>query len=300
MSVVTAGSMDRLRPSVAACALFFAFSFAQLAAAAGAAAPDTLSRIGAAHRIVVAFSGDSPPFSSVGDGNAAVGYSIDICRKVVTSIGLGLGVPDLKVDWRVGTVAERLAMIEKGQADLDCANTSETLARLAHVDFSNRVFIDAGGLLVKGSSRIDRLADLANRKIGVIAGTTTEARLRATLKERLVNATVVTVREGPEGSAMLEAGSLDAFAGDKIKLVGLAAAASEPGSLRILPDDLSFEPYAFAIARGDSSMRLAVNRALSQLTTSGEIEDIFRRWLGQYGRPTGLLAAMYLLNTIPE
>jgi len=298
MSGRTAATTHRWRPLVAVVALLGAHVAA--IAATPAPAPDTLSRIRAAHRIAIAFSGDSPPFSSVGEGNAAVGYSIDICRKVVASIGMGLGMPDLKVDWRVGTVAERLAMIERGQADLDCANTSETLERLARVDFSNRVFIDAGGLLVKGSSRIDRLADLANRKIGVIGGTTTEARLRATLKERLVNATVITVREGPEGSAMLEAGSLDAFAGDKIKLVGLAAAANEPGALRILPDDISFEPYAFAVARGDSAMRLAVNRALSQLTTSGEIEDIFRRWLGQYGRPTGLLAAMYILNTIPE
>jgi ABC-type amino acid transport substrate-binding protein len=296
MSARTAATKNRWRPLVAVVVLLGA----HVAAVAAGPAPDTLSRIRSAHRITIAFSGDSPPFSSVGDGNAPVGYSIDICRKVIASIGLGLGMSDLKVDWRVGTVAERLAMIEKGQADLDCANTSETLERLARVDFSNRVFIDAGGLLVKGSSRIDRLADLASRKIGVIAGTTTEQRLRATLKERLVNATVITVREGPEGSAMLEAGSLDAFAGDKIKLVGLAAAANEPGALRIQPDDISFEPYAFAVARGDSAMRLAVNRALSQLTTSGEIEEIFRRWLGQYGRPTGLLAAMYLLNSIPE
>ena len=288
----------RWRPLVAVVALLGAHVAA--IAATPAPAPDTLSRIRAAHRIAIAFSGDSPPFSSVGEGNAAVGYSIDICRKVVASIGMGLGMPDLKVDWRVGTVAERLAMIEKGQADLDCANTSETLERLARVDFSNRVFIDAGGLLVKGSSRIDRLADLANRKIGVIGGTTTEARLRATLKERLVNATVITVREGPEGSAMLEAGSLDAFAGDKIKLVGLAAQAKDPKKLALLAEDLSFEPYGLAIPRNDSAYRLEVNKALTQIYMGGEIEPIFAAWLGKLGRPSSLLAAMYLLYSIPD
>ena len=288
--------MIRMSPLIAAAALAFAVA----PALAQQAAPDTLARVRAAHAINIAFSGDSPPFSSVGDGNQPVGYSIDLCQRVIASIGASLGMPDLKVQWLVGTVEERLAMIEKGRADLDCANTSETQSRLARVDFSNRIFIDAGGLLVKSASRVDRLADLANRKIGVIKGTTTEVHLRDALRTRLVNATVVAVREGPEGTAMLEAGSLDAFAGDKIKLVGLAAAAHDPDTLRILPDDISFEPYAFALARGDPAMRLAVNRALSQVSTSGEIDGIFRRWLGQFGRPSGLLAAMFLLDFIPE
>jgi glutamate/aspartate transport system substrate-binding protein len=275
-------------------------TIAQTTQTTQAKAADTLARIKAARQINVAFSGDSPPFSFVAEGNQPAGYSIDICRKVIAQIGRDVGIPDLPVRWLVGTVSERIAMIVAGRADLDCANTSETQARLRSVDFSNRIFIDVGGLLVKSSSRIDRLADLANRRIGVISGTTTEVRLRDTLKNRLVNATVVPVREGPEGAAMLEAGSLDAFAGDKIKLVGLAAASNNPDALHVLPDDISFEPYAFALARGDSAMRLEVNKALSQVSVSGDIEGIFKQWLGKFGRPTGLLSALFLLNAIPE
>lgn len=270
------------------------------AACAQAAAPDTLARIKTAGRINVAFSGDSPPFSFVASGNRPAGYSIDICHKVIEQIGRDIGVSNLHVNWLVGTVSERIAMVAAGRADLDCANTSETLSRLRRVDFSNRVFIDAGGLLVKSDSRIDRLADLANRRIGVLGGTTTETRLREALKTHLLNAVVVPLREGHEGTAMLEAGSLDAFAGDKIKLVGLAATANDPDSLRVLPDDISFEPYAFALARGDPAMRLEVNKALSAVSTSGDFDVIFRKWLGKLGRPSGLLSALFLLNAIPE
>lgn len=278
---------------------------AMLALSAGTAvaqkAPvDTLARIKAAHQINVGFSGDSPPFSFVAEGDKPAGYSIDICRKVIAQIGASVGIADLRVNWLVGSVSERLAMIASGRADIDCANTSETQSRLRNVDFSNRIFIDAGGLLVKSDSRIDRVAELAGRRIGVIKGTTSETRLYAMLQSRRINATVVPVREGHEAAAMLEAGSLDAFASDKIKLVGLAAAAHNPDALQVLADDISFEPYAFALARGDSAMRLAVNSALSQLSTSGEIDDIFKRWLGKLGRPAGLLSAMYQLNAIPE
>jgi ABC-type amino acid transport substrate-binding protein len=93
---------------------------------------------------------------------------------------------------------------------------------------------------------------------------------------------------------------VDAYASDKIKLVGLALQAKEPAKLALVAEDLSFEPYALALPRNDSALRLEVNKALTQVYLSGDIEVIFAQWLGKLGRPTGLLAVMYLLNSIPE
>ena len=68
----------------------------------------------------------------------------------------------------------------------------------------------------------------------------------------------------------------------------------------MLVEELSFEPYAMALPRSDSAYRLEVNKALTQVYMSGDIETIFAQWLGKLGRPSGLLAVMYLLNSIPE
>ena len=278
---------------------------ALIAGGASAQAPSspsspTLSRIKAAKAINVAFSGDSLPFSFVGPDNQPAGYSIDICKRVVAQIGRTVGEPSLKINWMVGGVAERLAMVASGRADLECANTTETLSRLANVDFSNLIFVDGGGFLVTTDSPLNKLADMAGKKIAVQKGTTTETRLRDSLTRRLVNATVVTIGEASEGTALLESGGVDAFAGDKIKLVGLAAQAKDPKKLALLAEDLSFEPYGLAIPRNDSAYRLEVNRALTQVYMGGDIEPIFAQWLGKLGRPSGLLAAMYLLNSIPD
>ena len=75
---------------------------------------------------------------------------------------------------------------------------------------------------------------------------------------------------------MLESGSLDAFASDKIKLIGLATQAKDPGKLALLNDDLSYEPLAFALPRGDSTLRLEVNKALTRVYAGGEIERDLR------------------------
>jgi ABC-type amino acid transport substrate-binding protein len=271
--------------------------------AASAQAPgasDTLARIKAAKAINVAFSGDSLPFSFVGEKNQPAGYSIDLCKRVIAQVGRTVGVADLKVNWLVGSVADRLAMIASGKADLDCANTTATATRMKDVDFSSLIFLDGGGFLIKANSPIQKFSDLAGKNIGVIGGTTTEVRLDGMLRAKLVNAKVTKLKDGNEGVAMLESGSLDAFASDKLKLIGLASQAKDPKALAMLPDDLSIEPIAFALPRNDSTFRLEVNKALTQVYVGGEIDGIFQQWLGPIGRPSGLLAAMYLLNAIPQ
>lgn len=268
--------------------------------AAAQQAPNTLGKIKSAKAINVAYSVDSLPFSFAEAGKEPAGYSIDICKRVIAQIGRAINEPNLKVNWLAGSTPERLQMVASGKADLECANTTQTLARLASVDFSGLTFIDAGGFIVRNDSTINKLTDMGGKKIAVLKGTTTETRLREALQRRLVNATVMTVDTGNQGMAMLDAGTVDAYAGDKIKLVGLALLSKDPTKLSMLAEELSYEPYAMALPRGDSALRLEVNRALTQVYLGGEIETIFGQWLGSLGRPTGLLAAMYLLYSIPE
>src|SRR5262249_18305137 len=103
-------------------------------AAAGMLVPaahaDTLAKIKASKSITVAFSGDSLPFSYVESDNQPAGYSIDLCKRVIAAIGRAVGVPDIKVNWVVDTVPNRIAMVASGKADLECANTTQTQSRL--------------------------------------------------------------------------------------------------------------------------------------------------------------------------
>ena len=274
------------------------------AAAAGPAAAQptspTLAKIKAAKAINVAYSPDSAPFSSAEAGAAPVGYSIDLCKLVVAQIARAVGEPELKINWLAAPVAERVQMVAGGRAEMDCANTTQTQTRLASVDFSNLIFIDGGGLLVKAGSPIQRVADLSGKRVAVLKGTTTQARLADLLRLRNIQATVMPIDDAGVGLSLLEAGSVDAYAGDKVKLAELSLRSREPARMALVLEDLSYEPYALALPRNDSALRLEVNRALTQVYVGGEIEAIFEQWLGKLGRPTGLLAAMFLLNSIPE
>ena len=281
-------------------ALFAVLSLAVGSASAQPTTSPTLGKIKAAKAINVAYSADSLPFSVNGPNGAPVGYSIDLCKRVVAQIGRAVGEPELKVNWMPGSVAERLQMVASGRAELECANTTQTQSRLANVDFSNLIFVDGGGLLVVAGAPINQVSDLAGKRVAVLKGTTTEQRLNDMLRVRLINATVLPIADANQGVAMLESGAADAYAGDKVKLVGLAVQSKDPSKLALVAEELSFEPYALAMPRNDSAFRLEVNKALTQVYVSGEIERIFGQWLGKLGRPTPLLSAMFLLNSIPD
>src|SRR5438105_6680735 len=138
-----------------------------LPAALAQGSPDTLAKIRAAKAITVAFSADSLPFSYVESNNQPAGYSIDLCKRIIAALGRAAGVPDLKVNWIVDTVANRIALIATGKADLECANTTQSQNRLKEVDFSNLIFVEGGGFLVRADSNIKGASDLAGKSVAV-------------------------------------------------------------------------------------------------------------------------------------
>lgn len=75
----------------------------------------------------------------------------------------------------------------------------------------------------------------------------------------------------------------------------------DQASIRLLPDDLSFEPYAIALPRGDLALRLAVNTAISQIFQSGEIAIIFSQWFAPLGlQPGNVLNVIFAVGSLPE
>src|SRR5262249_15800184 len=112
-------------------------------------------------------------------------------------------------------------------------------------------------------------------------------------------ATIVPLANREEAIAALDGGKIDAFASDKLLLIGTQF--KDVQSLKLLPDDLSIEPYAIVLPRGDWALRLAVNTALADIYRSGEVRKIFNRWFKVVGLQPGLLvSAAYLLGAVPE
>jgi ABC-type amino acid transport substrate-binding protein len=274
-----------------------------LAVALPAAAQDlgpTLAKIRDAKEIVIGFREYTVPFSFVGDDKQPAGYTVDVCKAVAASIQEQLKLPALPIRWVAVTAESRFAAVSQGRVDLECGSSTMTLSRFAVVDFSAPIFVEGGSVLVRADSNIKRLGDLSGKKVAVGAGTTAEKAFPAALKQLLVSAEVVVVKNAEAALEALDAGKVDGYANDRILLVGSVVKGRDAKKYAITEDDYSYEPYGLAMRRNDTAFRTAVNRALSRLYGGPGIQQIYGRWFGPFGPPGTLLKAMYYLNVLPE
>ena len=138
---------------------------------------------------------------------------------------------------------------------MECGSTTVSLSRFKSVDFSSFIYVESTGVLVRSDRNIFSFNYLAGKRIGVVPGSTNAQALRNQLDQRKLVASLVEFNDRQEGVAALARGELDGFASDKLVLLAIAQAANHRG-FQLLPDDLSFEPFAIMLPQGDWAFRL--------------------------------------------
>jgi ABC-type amino acid transport substrate-binding protein len=246
---------------------------------------DTLKKIRDAKTVTIAYRTDALPFSFEKDKQPQ-GYTVEICKRVVANLEQQLKIQPLQVKWVAATSQNRMDLVKNKQADMECGSTTATFSRMEQVDFSSSVFLDTTGPAgPQGGGREVPCRPQREENRRRRRHVEPEA-LDAALKRASISASLVAVANRDEGVNALQAGSVDAFASDKILLIGLAPKVKDPAQYELLQDDLGFEPYAIVLPRGDAAFRLAVNRALGQVFMSEAIVGIFRSTFGADFSPT--------------
>ena len=267
----------------------------------GAPPAGTLEKIRTTKTIALGYRDSSVPFSYAGPTKEPMGYSVDLCTRVVEDLRRDLKLPDLQVTWVPVSVETRVRALVNGTIDLECGSTTNTLSRQERVDFSLTTFITGASLLaLAGSGVSDQLGAI---RIAVIPGTTTEQMVKGVMASMGAGADaakLVAVKDHADGLAAVVDRRADVYATDRAILMGLVTSASNPRQFALLDRYLSYEPYALMLRRGDPEFRLVVNRSLARLYRSGQVLDIYRRWFGQWGDPSPLTLGMYAVEGLPE
>jgi glutamate/aspartate transport system substrate-binding protein len=275
------------------------FIFALACAGSGVSAQTLegrLKQVSESKVVKLAYRSDANPFSFLSPQGQPDGYTIDLCKFIVHSIELQLNAK-LTIEWVPVDTRSRLDAIANGRADMECGSSTVSFERMTKVDFSSFIFMENTGLMVRANSGILNVSGMAGKKIAVIAGTTNEIAVTRELQRRQLQAELIQVKDRREGIAALESGAVDGFANDKLLLIG----AQNASSYQVLPENLSYEPYAIALPRGDWAFRIAVNRGLSQLYSSPQILNIYLKWFSELGENHDLFrSAVYIFGTFPE
>ncbi len=275
---------------------------AQVSSAAAAELTGTLKRINESGQINLGYRAAEPPMSFANETGKPVGYSIDLCDRIVAAIKQKLDRSDIKANYLPVTAEDRFEAIEDGRIDILCGATTKTLGRAERVGFTQLTFVTGASLLSRSDTKVTSIANLKGKKVAVVSNTTTIDALKSALDARLIDAEVVAVSSASDGMTMLEKGEVDAFSSDQVVLIGQVIARNAETKGYYLSQELfSFEPFALAIPRGDPDFQLVADRALSQLNRSGQIIPIYRKWFSRFAKePPTALKALYQLNSTPQ
>ena len=260
----------------------------------------TLKQIKKSGQIRIGYRVSEPPMSFLDKDGSPTGYSIDICRGIVTKVEKKIGM-DVKVEYVPVTADGRFKALGDNKIDILCGSTTKTLSRSELVDFTQLTFVTGASLMtLKDNKRLDS-AGFDGTKIGVVKATTTAVALKKLIQETSTNAEVVLFNSAKESIEALRQKKIDAFSSDQIVLIGLALKEHDPMNFVIKSDVFSFEPFALAVRRNDAEFRLVADRVISELNRSGKILEIYDKWIGKFTRKRlPIFDAMVKLNATPE
>jgi polar amino acid transport system substrate-binding protein/glutamate/aspartate transport system substrate-binding protein len=278
-------------------ALVLVGALAGIGAAEASAATLDLIRKDKALRI--AYREDARPFSYKDGNGQPAGYMVNLCRAVAKKLGQQLQTSSLKIVYVPVTSTNRFETIQQNKADLLCEATSATLARRELVDFSIATYVGGTSLMIRKDGPRD-LKAMGGRKIAVLGGTTTEQALRTALKKAGVAADIQVTKSHEEGLALLDDGTISGYFAERDILTALLRDSKAPDKLMVADNYLTIEPYALALPHGDDPFRLAVDRALSHIYLSEEINQIFERSFSAKAKPSQLLKTLFLTSALPD
>lgn len=260
----------------------------------------TLAKINDSGEIVIGHRESSVPFAYLNDAQEPIGYSIDLCMKVVEEVEKTLG-KDIEVRYVPVNPKTRIALIANGTIDLECGSTTNNLTRQQQVEYLPVTFVTGTKIMARKDSGIASVSDLDGKSIALAQGTTNERAIKAAVEAQGLDVKILPVRDHAEGMLSLETDRVDAYATDHILLFGLISKSKTPDAFAVVGDFLSFDPYALMIRRDDSAFELVGKTALANVFRSGEIKEIYAKWFDPLGVPADpLLEAAFALGALPE
>jgi len=259
-------------------ALLVTLCAAGIAGTAQAQDSGTLKKIKESGTIVIGHRDSSVPFSYLDDKQQAIGYSMDLCLKVVDAVKASLKLPNLAVKFTPVTSATRIPLMANGTIDMECGSTTNNLERQKQVSFLNTTFVTANRIVAKKASGIKVLADMKGKALVSTSGTTNLKQVTELNGSRNLGMNIMSAKDHAEAFLMVETDRAAAFAMDDILLYSLVAGSKAPSDYLISAEALSVEPYGIMIRKDDPAFKKVGDDAIAALFKSGEINTIYAKW----------------------
>ena len=210
------------------------------------------------------------------------GFDIDLAREIARHI---FGDPN-RIQFRVVDASQRESFLQSGLVDLVVRTYTITCARKQSVDFSTVYYYAHQKILAAKDSGIHSAADLSDKRVCAVSGTTSLSRLFA-LEPR---PTLLSVSTWTDCLVLLQQGQVDAISTDDVVLRGLER---QDPTVEVVGPDMSVEPYGVGVKKENSDLVRFVNGVLEQMRDDGTWERLYDAHLRSLGPSPGPPTAKY-------
>ena len=225
----------------------------------------TFPEIKKSGKILIGTEGAFKPFNYFDDENHLKGFDIDIGNAIAKQLGL-------EPEWKAHAWDTMLIALNQGRFDFVIASHTITPERAKAVDFSKPYYC-TGNVIVSKPGGPKTPADLKGKVIGAQLGTTFEE-----FAKQFDPKQIKTYQTNPDALQDLLMGRIDAWITDQF--TALEAVKSRNLNLQI-SNLLNTEKIGMAVAKGNSLLLAAINKALDDIQSNGVYEQISMKWFGK-------------------
>ena len=219
----------------------------------------------------VGINTEARPFGFINEKGEVCGYDADLARNIAEYLLHDKNA----VKFIHVTPSTRLLKLSTGEVDIVIATMTITPQREEIINFS--IPYDSAGLaiLVKSTSSVTSITDLADQNIGVVWGTTAEKNMR----NLVPTGHLIGFKSYNEAYNALKKGNIAALTSDDTILSGYALADE---SVKLLPKRYTREPYGIGFRQGKGATKLkeALDDAIRDMRQKNILYNLHRKWLG--------------------
>ncbi len=199
-----------------------------------------------------------------------VGYDVDICHAIAKKLGV-------KAEVKAVSIEARIPELQQGRMDVLAAGLGYSPQRAEQVDFSSSYYVSEHKLTAKADRGFASSKDLSGKRVSFTKGGITEG----FVKSSVPGAVLVGYEDTPTAFTALAQGKVDAFSVSEVVARRLVNKLGPSGSqFKILEPAVGKEVWGLGVRKGETGLLKAVDDALAGMESSGEIQQIFDKWVG--------------------
>ncbi len=230
--------------------------------------PDIAAPQNPSLHLTVGTSGVVFPYSYY-EGDQLSGYDIELARRFAAWLGAD-------VEFKVYDYGAIIPAALTGDVDCIMANLNITAERREMLTFSDLLYEEKLGVMVRGEEHVPAWAAYNGKRIGVLVGGITET----VANTYLPNSEHVYLTSYPDCVAALLAGKIDAYLVDEPEVKSVHA---EQPRIDYIRERFTNQEYSFAFRKNDpqsAALCEELNAFLAQCRQDGTIQELEDIWFG--------------------